>query len=643
MTQQSKIIVVVLGDEDILSLPKFANVTDLPKDTDIVLVCRGSTHFSQVSQLSRDLPLVRFVAWIKEGDASAIRQAIEIGFSDVLVTEQQLQKRLDHLSSEITFLNDYAARMAFHAGLVDIIQSFAASPDLQDVLRVAVMRLAELFDIERVSVILFQPGDEIAFVVMVHEKQLLDNLVIRISDYPEIQEIIQTQKPLVIQDVFGEELLSGIRHRLQGARDPHQTAVLFPLTRKNVVAGAMFLRSKERVKVPERLLAMGHLIASLTSVAIGSALEYDALLSEQRNLLRKKDEQLRSLGQLNETLGQVADGVVVTDTTSTIRYANPAAAAIFRLEPDFLLGKKLIDLLCDESHEIAKKLYSGAIDNSGYQDLLIPRPTEQRVLSASIRRIADPEGVIISFRDVTEVRETESELQQTKEFLENLIQSSVDAIIAADIKGRIILFNRAAEQMLGYSARETVGILSVEAIYPEGEAKELMRHLRSEAHGGRGRLETSRKDLVAKNGELVPVNLTAAIIYEGPQEIATVGLFTDLRDKLRMEEKLLQVQQKLKTSERQAIAVELAGAAAHELNQPLTSILGYAEMLKRKLMGQDAYSKPINTICSETERMAGIVKKIGQITSYETKTYVGHSQILKLDSENSLETESKKT
>ena len=133
--------------------------------------------------------------------------------------------------------------------------------------------------------------------------------------------------------------------------------------------------------------------------------------------------------------------------------------------------------------------------------------------------------------------------------------------MAADIGGRVILFNRAAEQVLGYSAREVVGRMAIDELYQPGDAEDVMRRLRSEAFGGRGRLERLRKQLIGKNQEPIPVNLTAAIIYEGEDEVATVGIFTDLRERLRIEEKLSSVQRKLQLSERQAVAVELAGAA----------------------------------------------------------------------------------
>src|SRR5208283_4878081 len=83
--------------------------------------------------------------------------------------------------------------------------------------------------------------------------------------------------------------------------------------------------------------------------------------------------------------------------------------------------------------------------------------------------------------------------------------------------------------------------------------------------------------------------------------------------------------------ERQAIVAELAGAAAHELNQPLTSVMAYAELLKRRLEPETGPYSAAEVIFNEAERMAEIVRKIGKITKYETKSYVGRARILDLD------------
>jgi signal transduction histidine kinase len=125
--------------------------------------------------------------------------------------------------------------------------------------------------------------------------------------------------------------------------------------------------------------------------------------------------------------------------------------------------------------------------------------------------------------------------------------------------------------------------------------------------------------------------MTASVMYEDGREVATVGILSDLRDRIRIEQRLLQAQEKLLISEKQAVIAELAGAAAHELNQPLTSVLLSIELLQKRMKQDDPHWRSLSTIYREAARMAEIVKKIGKITRYETKAYVGSSSILDLD------------
>jgi PAS domain S-box-containing protein len=200
------------------------------------------------------------------------------------------------------------------------------------------------------------------------------------------------------------------------------------------------------------------------------------------------------------------------------------------------------------------------------------------------------------------------------------------------MKGRIILFNRGAERIMGYRAAEVVGRMHIEKLYGSREAaRDLMRRLRDSGHGGVGRLTQTRVRVRNRDGEEVPVALSAAIIYEGERELATCGIFTDLRERLQIEERLAQTQEKLLLTEKQAIVSEISGAMAHEINQPLTSVMGYAELLRRTLPDDSRATGYVDTILRETERMAELVKKIGRLTKYETTRYVGEAQILDLE------------
>jgi PAS domain S-box-containing protein len=243
---------------------------------------------------------------------------------------------------------------------------------------------------------------------------------------------------------------------------------------------------------------------------------------------------------------------------------------------------------------------------------------------ASIGILSEQEAAIFAFRDVTIARELEHELRRTSEFLERILNSAVDGIIAADLRGNILLFNQGAERICGYRAADVIGNRSVRELYPPGVAEDVMRLIRSAEHGGGGRLEPVRRDLMTAAGELVPVSISAALVFDDAgREIATVGIFSDLRDRLRMEERLANAQEKLAVSEKQAVAIELAGGAAHELNQPLTSVMGYAQMLIRKLGPKNPHIRIVETVLHEAERMAGIVRQLGSLTRYETKSYVG--------------------
>ena len=107
-----------------------------------------------------------------------------------------------------------------------------------------------------------------------------------------------------------------------------------------------------------------------------------------------------------------------------------------------------------------------------------------------------------------------------------------------------------------------------------------------------GRLEGYRSDMSRQRGR-ASARVALGRAHLRRRRARRVGrLFTDLRERLHMEERLAAAQQELRTREKQAIIAELAGAAAHELNQPLTSVMGYAELSKRRLDGTRRPSRP---------------------------------------------------
>lgn len=388
--------------------------------------------------------------------------------------------------------------------------------------------------------------------------------------------------------------------------------------------------------------AAGELVASfaqLLALAVRSR-HLDESLRERTRRVRithlTPPPQKRPLLQYREFFESSADGVIVLDAAARIVWLNRAAEQMTGYATAGLAGHLLCEVVPAMHRDTVFRTVEQVLAGGPVKvfDLALTS-TSSETLSLSVSTsplLAEERYVVLSFRDVTEKRILENELRKTKEFLERLIDSTVDGIIAADIQGKIVLFNQGAARITGYSPDEVIGKLPVWALYPDKEAQRIMAQLRSDEHGGKGRLLQSRRTILGKNRVIIPVALTASIIYEEGREVATVGILSDLRERLRIEQRLLQTEERLAASERQALIVELAGTAAHELNQPLTSVMGYAELLRRRLPeGFGDIHSFADILVKEAERMADIVRKIGRITRYETKTYVGESRILDLD------------
>jgi len=344
----------------------------------------------------------------------------------------------------------------------------------------------------------------------------------------------------------------------------------------------------------------------------------------------------RTLQRYREFFESSSDGVVVLDDAARVVYINRAGAMMTGYAEEWLKGQEMEEIVAEEQRgalgDVVRQGLSGVTLRNF--DLKLKTTSGDDIVvdvSASLLS-ADDALLVLTFRDVTEARELEDELVKTKEFLERLIDSAVDAIVAVDSDtDRILLFNSGAEKLFGHAAEDALARLSFSDLFPEEEYEELLGQLHSPQFGGPGRLAQRQIHVRDAVGQHLPVAMTAASIREEERDVALVAILSDLRETLQMEERLALAQEKLEVTERAALIAELAGTTAHELNQPLTSVIGYSELVLRKVAEESPLRRPVEVIMQEAERMAEIVRKIGKITRYETKSYVGATQILDLD------------
>ncbi len=280
------------------------------------------------------------------------------------------------------------------------------------------------------------------------------------------------------------------------------------------------------------------------------------------------------------------------------------------------------------SMDIARDLYVNPGDRKTFQER-IERDGYVKDMEVEFRKksgdkitvlltghtVTNNKGEIVGYEginlDITERKRIENELREANEFFMNLIESSVDGIIAADMKGNIFIFNKGAEALTGYTAEEMIGKIHITKIYPHGVAKEIMAKLRQPEYGGVGKLHPSQFNVVNKSGEEIPIQLSASLIYDGTgKEIASVGIFTDLRPRLQMEKKLQETHVQLVSSEKMASLGKLAAGIAHEINNPLGGILIYSSLLMEDLSGEDPKRGDLARIVQEAGRCKEIVKSL---------------------------------
>jgi PAS domain S-box-containing protein len=603
-----------------------------PTGPDVLAVLRSGAQTRGVTVIA-----------VVDDDDGAIAHAISLGADDFVrrplrPTEvaARIREKLSHRRTE----EELALRVEGAKVVLELTQALSSTLDLRTILFTVVQRIAEVARVDRCSIVLVREGSSRGYVVAASDDRDVYDLPIDVSLYPEIQRVLDERSALVIDDASGHplfELVSGGR-----AAGGFRSLALLPIVLEDRPMGVLFLRGRRPTTFREHEMFLARTIANATAIALRNAHVLTSLRAESQahSVARLAAERrMSSLQKYFDFFHAAADGLLVLDGGGRVLFANAKAAEITGRAPQDLHQTLFRDLFDAANHAALDEVYAGFSGRRFPQmiDLSIRRSidatAERRVVQVSFSGALwqDTGVVLVSFRDVTADRAIEAELRKATGFLERVIDSSADAIVAADTTGKITLFSRAAERLYGYKADEVIGRMNARELYPPGGARHIGRLIQSVEHGGAGRLEGYRSEVLAKDGALVPVLVSAALILENGAPAGSVGVFTDLRERLRMERRLSEAQEELRAREKQAFIADLAGAAAHELNQPLTSVSGYAQLLLRRLPEGSQHAAELRVILGEAERMAEIVRKIGKITRYETKSYVGAAKIMDLD------------
>jgi PAS domain S-box-containing protein len=218
--------------------------------------------------------------------------------------------------------------------------------------------------------------------------------------------------------------------------------------------------------------------------------------------------------------------IVVTDADTAVTDWNPAAESLFGYPRDEAIGRRIDDLIASRADlRVEADVFAAEASRTGRYQGVTRRMRKDgslvdvSVLAAAIDVDGKPAGYYAIYADVTE-------LQRQRQYYESLLETSPNAIMTVDREGTVTSWNRAAEQMLGYSRDEALGrnIDDLVATRPElvEEALEVSRTARE---GGQIHLVTKR---TRKDGSLVDVDVVASSISINDEVVGYYAIYTDI-------------------------------------------------------------------------------------------------------------------
>ncbi len=221
------------------------------------------------------------------------------------------------------------------------------------------------------------------------------------------------------------------------------------------------------------------------------------------------------------------------------------------------------------------------------------------------------------------------ELTSENDYLHKIIDSANEGIYVTDVQRKFIVWNDASHRISGYSKEDVIGRYCFDNIldHTDENGKNLCHD-----HCPLVRSMNDRKSygpeviyMKHKSGYRIPVEVTTGPIFDIARNvIGGVEIFRDIAGKIEKE--------RLTVEKKQLEAVvALAGAAAHELRQPLQAIVALLSLMKNELPDDSMIGRYFGDIEKNCYRINNIIKKMGAITDYKVKDYAGNIKILDID------------
>jgi len=252
----------------------------------------------------------------------------------------------------------------------------------------------------------------------------------------------------------------------------------------------------------------------------------------------------------------------------------------------------LADFIINDDLEPNKKLYKGMhlrkspmVDGAYEAEHFFPHLGEKGThLYFNNAPIKDDsgniQGAVITYQDFSERVKMTQEIERREIFVQNLIQNSIDGIIATEAKGKIVIFNRGATEILGYAPEEIIGQMSYPEILSEETGIAIRDAFYGDQYGPPGKIINMEAQFLNKANDTIPLRLSGTLLYEEEKEVGSVVFIQDLREIHRL-------QSEKEHAERMAAIGRTVAGVAHYIKNILNGLQGGAYVINSAMGKKD--------------------------------------------------------
>lgn len=324
--------------------------------------------------------------------------------------------------------------------------------------------------------------------------------------------------------------------------------------------------------------------------------------------LRESEKRLRLIFDTSQA------GIILVAPDGTIAFANQRMAELFGYPYEELIGTPYPDLLYPTEHNLGdfrmRQLIVGEIEQVATERHYRRRDGSDFWGYLSGKRLEDGEGKLQALlgiiADISELKEARDALESEKELLTVTLRSIGDGVISVDTAGRVVLLNRAAEQLCGWTQEEAAGrplgevfaLRSAKTREPLANPVELVLQSNETVDLASSALLVGRD-----GGERLIAESAAPIRDPAGQILGVVLAFRDVTQKQEIEEALLRAR-KL-----ESLGV-LAGGIAHDFNNLLTGVLGNISMARTLVSPQQPVYPLLERAQKASERARDLTQQL---------------------------------